>query len=83
MLATIPYNIQTDYLVSVRQIQQTTFDPANQKLYIEVEDKLTGNIWKGDFQAKYIEDITTKTGVPKKFNVFVKMLIQALRGGND
>lgn len=55
----------------------------NQRLYVEVEEKLTGSLWKGDFQAKYIEDITTKTGVPKKFNVFVKMLIQALKSGND
>ena len=50
---------------------------------MEVEEKLTGKIWKGDFQSKYIEDITTKTGVPKKFNIFVKMLIQALKGGNE
>ncbi|CDW82093.1 UNKNOWN [Stylonychia lemnae] len=72
-----------DYLVGVRQIQQTAFDPLNQRLYVEVEEKLTGNIWKGDFQAKYIEDIANKTGVPKKFNVFVKMLIQALRSQNE
>lgn len=63
----------------MRSIQQSTFDPSSQRLYIEAEDKLTGNIWKGDFTAKYIEDITTKTGVAKKYNVFVKMLQQALR----
>lgn len=55
----------------------------NQRLYVEVEEKLSGNIWKGDFQAKYIEDITAKTGVAKKFNVFVKMLIQALKSQSD
>ena len=59
------------------------FDPQNQRLYVEAEEKLTGDLWKGDFQAKYIEDITTKTGVPKKFGVFAKMLVQALRGGSD
>eukprot|EP00347_Sterkiella_histriomuscorum_P017288 403349958 len=72
-----------DYLVTVRQIQQTQFDPLNQRLYLEVEEKLTGNIWKADFQAKYIEDITVKTGVAKKFNVFVKMLIQAFKSQNE
>ena len=35
-----------------------TFDPTNVKLCIEVEEKLTGNLWRGEFQAKYIEEIT-------------------------
>jgi hypothetical protein len=45
----------------------TTFDPSNQRLFIEVEEKLTGELWRGDYQSKYIEEITAKTGVPKKF----------------
>jgi coiled-coil domain-containing protein 61 len=44
---------------------------------------LSGNLWRGDFQSKYIEEITAKTGYQKKFNVFVKMLLSALRCEND
>jgi len=38
---------------------------------------LTGELWRGDFQAKYIEEITNKTGAYKKFSVFIKMLLSA------
>ena len=58
----------------------TTFDASNQRLFIEVEEKLTGELWRGDYQSKYIEEITAKTGVPKKFVQFVKMVIQSLKG---
>lgn len=46
---------------------------------IEIEEKLTGNIWRGDYPTKYVEDITNKTGCYKKFSVFVKMLLSALK----
>ena len=48
-------------------------------MFLEVEDKLTGDLWRGDFQSKYIEEITAKTGAPKKFAIFVKMMLQALK----
>jgi coiled-coil domain-containing protein 61 len=64
-------------------VQVTTFDASNQRLFIEVEEKLTGELWRGDYQSKYIEEITAKTGVPKKFIQFVKMVIQALKGQNS
>jgi coiled-coil domain-containing protein 61 len=60
----------------------TTFDPTNQRLFIEVEEKLTGELWRGDYQSKYIEEITAKTGVPKKFIQFAKMLVLAFKGQN-
>lgn len=62
----------------MKQVQVTTFSP-NQRLCIDVEEKLSGNIWRGDFQSKYIEDITQKTGCYKKFGVFINMLISALK----
>jgi hypothetical protein len=34
------------------------------KLFVEAEDKFTGNIWKADFGQRYIEELTTKTGNP-------------------
>ena len=55
------------------------FDPSNVRLVIDVEDKLSGDLWRGDFTAKYIEEITNKTGCFKKFGVFVKMLLQAIK----
>jgi len=48
-------------------IQISTFDPSNVRLVIDIEEKYTGDIWHGDFSAKYIEDVTTKTGQYKKF----------------
>jgi len=48
-------------------------------LVIDVEEKFTGEMWHGDFSAKYVEEITHKTGVYKKFNVFVKMLVSAVK----
>ena len=60
-------------------IQISTFDPSNCKLIIDAEEKLSGNIWRGDYNLKYIEEITKKTGTFKKFSVFVKMLISGLK----
>ena len=48
-------------------------------MIIDVEDKMAGDIWRGDFQAKYVEEITTKAGQYKKFSVFVKMILAALK----
>ena len=57
----------------------STFDPTSLRLIIDVEEKLTGELWRGDFTAKYIEDVTNKTGSYKKFSVFVKMMLSALK----
>jgi len=59
--------IQIDYIISVNSVQISTFDPNSMRLVIDIEEKLTGDIWHGDFSTKYIEDITTKTGCYKKF----------------
>jgi len=52
-------------------------------LRIQIEENFTGHTWKGEFNSKYIEDITQKTGNFKKYNVFIKMLISALKQDND
>mgnify|MGYP001114313242 CR=1 FL=1 len=57
----------------------TSFDPSNLRLVLDAEEKMTGDVWRGDFQAKYIEEITNKTGNFKKFQVFVKMMLGALK----
>jgi coiled-coil domain-containing protein 61 len=55
------------------------FDPQNLRVVIDAEEKYTGNVYRGDFTAKYIEEITKKTGNYKKFSVFIKMILEALR----
>jgi len=46
---------------------------------LEIEEKFTGELWRGDFPSKYIEEITAKTGNAKKFVIFVRMLLSALK----
>ena len=48
-------------------------------MFIEAEEKLSGEMWRGDFPSKYIEEISSKTGHPKKFPHFVKMIIGAFK----
>ena len=52
------------------------------RLYITAEEAESGEVWKGDFSSRFIEDLTGKTGNAKKFSVFEKMLIKGLEGGN-
>lgn len=52
-------------------------------LGFKYEEKDTGKIWNGNFTAKYIEDITQKTGNFKKFEIFIKMLMLALKGDTE
>lgn len=70
---------QVDYILTLKKIQVTHFEPSNQRLFLEVEDKLTGDLWRGDFPSKYIEDVTAKTGAPKKFNDFVRVALRSLK----
>ena len=55
------------------------FDPSSNRLVIDVEDKYSGDLWRGDYSAKFVEELTNKTGTFKKFNVFVKMLLSAAK----
>ena len=70
---------QVDYIIALNTVQMSTFDPTSLRLIIDVEEKQTGELWRGDFTAKYIEEITNKTGSYKKFSVFVKMMLSALK----
>lgn len=47
-------------------------------LWLEAEEKYTGEIWESYFEPEQIEKITSATGNVKKFPVFTKMLISAL-----
>nr|XP_018666851.1 coiled-coil domain-containing protein 61 isoform X2 [Ciona intestinalis] len=52
-------------------------------LSVEVEDKVTSEQWRGNFDSQYIEDLTHKTGNFKQFSVFVSMLESALEKSTD
>ncbi|XP_028396331.1 coiled-coil domain-containing protein 61-like [Dendronephthya gigantea] len=45
---------------------------------VEAEDRLTADQWRAEFDARYIEDLTHKTGNFKQFKVFVNMIESAL-----
>lgn len=57
----------------------SSFDPYF-RMVLDVESRFEGLIWRGDFQQKYIEEITNKAGSYKKFSIFIKMLLAALKG---
>ena len=67
-----------NYIFSVSAFRLSTFDPT-MKLIIDCESTETGHTWRGDFQQKYIEEITSKAGNFKKFSIFTKMLSAALK----
>lgn len=61
-----------EYVVSL------TVDNNKEIFILEVEDRLTSDQWRGEFDARYVEDLTHKTGNFKQFSVFVNMLESAL-----
>lgn len=50
----------------------------SESLCIEVEHAEDGQRWRSRFPARFIEEITQRTGNAKKFDVFVRMLLSAL-----
>uniref|UniRef100_A0A8U8CLY1 Uncharacterized protein n=1 Tax=Geospiza parvula TaxID=87175 RepID=A0A8U8CLY1_GEOPR len=47
-------------------------------LRVEVEAHGTSDLWRGEFDAAFIEDLTRKTGNFKQFGIFCSMLESAL-----
>ena len=64
--------------MSLSVFKMGSFD-AQYRMIIDVESKMQGLIWRGDFKQKYIEEITNKAGSFKKFSVFVKMILAAMK----
>ena len=71
-------NLQVDYIFSLSVYKVSKFD-SSYRMVIDCESKLEGLLWRGDFQQKYIEEITNKAGNYKKFQIFTKMLMTAMR----
>lgn len=65
-----------EYLLSV----STSKDEV---LTVEVEQCSDASRWRGEFTQRYVEDITSKTGNFKKYHVFAKMLLSALKGASE
>jgi hypothetical protein len=68
---------QEEYIMSVGVFRQGTFDPT-MRLLVDVESKTTGDIWRGEYQQKYVEDICAKAGRPQKLQNFVQMMQTAM-----
>ncbi|KAK9839702.1 hypothetical protein WJX81_007090 [Elliptochloris bilobata] len=65
-----------EYIVTLSVVGGST-------LRVEVERKADGHRWSGDFPAQHVEEITARTGNYKKFAVFSRMLLAALRADSD
>ncbi|XP_063289385.1 centrosomal protein CCDC61 [Pelobates fuscus] len=53
------------------------------RLEVEVEDAVTTDQWRGEFDAEFIEDLTHKTGNFKQFAIFCNMLHSALTQASE
>ncbi|XP_040852201.1 centrosomal protein CCDC61 isoform X1 [Ochotona curzoniae] len=77
-----PASLQVDYVFrgvehAVRMVV------SGQVLELEVEDRMTADQWRGEFDANFIEDLTHKTGNFKQFNIFCNMLESALTQSSE
>ncbi|NWX27565.1 CCD61 protein, partial [Notiomystis cincta] len=52
-------------------------------LRVEVEAHGTADLWRGEFDATFIEDLTRKTGNFKQFGIFCSMLESALTQSSE
>ncbi|XP_038642025.1 centrosomal protein CCDC61 isoform X2 [Scyliorhinus canicula] len=75
-------SVQADYVF--RGIEYiVTMMVTGDVLEVEVEDRLTSEQWRGEFEAAYIEDVTHKTGNFKQFSIFCNMLESAITKSSE
>ncbi|XP_042556220.1 centrosomal protein CCDC61 isoform X1 [Dipodomys spectabilis] len=77
-----PAGLQVDYVFrgvehAVRMVV------SGQVLELEVEDRMTADQWRGEFDASFIEDLTHKTGNFKQFSIFCNMMESALTQSSE
>nr|XP_060642792.1 centrosomal protein CCDC61 [Anolis sagrei ordinatus] len=76
------HGLQADYIFrGVDHIVRMTVE--GNLLEVEVEDRLTTDQWRGEFDAAFIEDLTHKTGNFKQFGIFCNMLESALAQSSE
>ncbi|XP_023560265.1 coiled-coil domain-containing protein 61 isoform X2 [Octodon degus] len=77
-----PAGLQVDYIF--RGVEHAVrVVVSGQVLELEVEDRMTADQWRGEFDASFIEDLTHKTGNFKQFNIFCNMLESALTQSSE
>ncbi|XP_062968259.1 centrosomal protein CCDC61 isoform X1 [Cynocephalus volans] len=84
-----PAGLQVDYIF--RGVEHAVrVVVSGQVLELEVEDRMTADQWRGEFDAScecvppwVIEDLTHKTGNFKQFNIFCNMLESALTQSSE
>ncbi|XP_029781674.1 coiled-coil domain-containing protein 61 isoform X4 [Suricata suricatta] len=77
-----PAGLQVDYVF--RGVEHAVrVAVSGQVLELEVEDRMTADQWRGEFDASFIEDLTHKTGNFKQFNIFCNMLESALTQSSE
>nr|XP_044989488.1 centrosomal protein CCDC61-like [Jaculus jaculus] len=77
-----PTGLQVDYVSrGVEHVVRVVV--SGQALELEVEDRMTADQWRGEFDASVIEDLTHKTGNFKQFNIFCNMLESALTQSSE
>ncbi|XP_077887956.1 centrosomal protein CCDC61 isoform X1 [Ictidomys tridecemlineatus] len=77
-----PTGLQVDYVF--RGVEHAVrVVVSGQVLELEVEDRMTADQWRGEFDASFIEDLTHKTGNFKQFNIFCNMLESALTQSSE
>ncbi|XP_032341634.1 coiled-coil domain-containing protein 61 isoform X1 [Camelus ferus] len=77
-----PAGLQVDYIF--RGVEHAVrVMVSGQVLELEVEDRMTADQWRGEFDASFIEDLTHKTGNFKQFNIFCNMLESALTQSSE
>ncbi|XP_034842698.1 coiled-coil domain-containing protein 61 isoform X1 [Mirounga leonina] len=77
-----PAGLQVDYIF--RGVEHAVrLVVSGQVLELEVEDRMTADQWRGEFDASFIEDLTHKTGNFKQFNIFCNMLESALTQSSE
>lgn len=77
-----PAGLQVDYVF--RGVEHTVrVAVSGHVLELEVEDRMTADQWRGEFDAGFIEDLTHKTGNFKQFSIFCNMLESALTQSSE
>lgn len=77
-----PAGLQVDYMF--RGVEHAVrVVVSGQVLELEVEDRMTADQWRGEFDANFIEDLTHKTGNFKQFSIFCNMLESALTQSSE
>nr|XP_005001394.1 coiled-coil domain-containing protein 61 isoform X1 [Cavia porcellus] len=77
-----PAGLQVDYVF--RGVEHAVrVAVSGQVLELEVEDRMTADQWRGEFDASFIEDLTHKTGNFKQFSIFCNMLESALTQSSE